>query len=589
MDTADIQGKLLAYFNQLSPEARDRLLASAPAQETQPQPASGSGNAQPGQTLPTKAPPPVVTGQAQAQSPESGSTPNPAPDASASSLLADELADMKKSASTRRGQKAKALTRDWDFIDPAQGLSWSPDQIRRAHGDGRVIPSLVFKKTEAETSPSAQPGPLPSVSETRPAWADIQEEEALNTPLPISSSDEDSPVIEEVIGFGGVPIAMPKIVSPWPPKQPKAPAPAESQVPPAPPAKSTPPSPEQSLPSQPTSKAPPEPEARPSASPTKPNPRMTMVYEGRTWHNFWGQDPPANAISVDWDSFWFTLEEEPMAAQPKGPPSCPPPAQPPQQAQESHQPPGTKAPPPPMPQEPEPAHKKIKCSVFGADGWILRKDHLLDDQNLQVGTTFCSNPDRHIRKRAFDLLVPSLPHTPTRLLARNGTLLGLFIRTGLHAAHPAKLGQPISSRGCIPIAHVLHPGFASTALCAAAPRRSLDRRPRRPGSTQLHPTRPQSGASSAKQLRLPADPRRKAGHHKVSSELYGRDDTIDSPWGTGLGGPQCFHRLEAHSPNSPRGTSPHHRAQLSGAAGPCAQIDDNQSHAAHHSQIHVRA
>ena len=102
MDTADIQGKLLAYFNQLSPEARDCLLASAPAQETQPQPASGSGNAQPGQTLPTKAPPPVVTGQAQAQSPESGSTPNPAPDASASSLLADELADMKKSASTRR-------------------------------------------------------------------------------------------------------------------------------------------------------------------------------------------------------------------------------------------------------------------------------------------------------------------------------------------------------------------------------------------------------------------------------------------------------------------------------------------------------
>ena len=33
MDSADIQGKLLAYFNQLSPEARDRLLASAPAQE----------------------------------------------------------------------------------------------------------------------------------------------------------------------------------------------------------------------------------------------------------------------------------------------------------------------------------------------------------------------------------------------------------------------------------------------------------------------------------------------------------------------------------------------------------------------------
>ena len=232
----------------------------------------------------------------------------------------------------------------------------------------------TLPSTEAETSPSAQPGPLPSVSETRPAWADIQEEEALNTPLPISSSDEDSPVIEEVIGFGGVLIAMPKIVSPWPPKQPKAPAPAESQVPPAPPAKSTPPSPGQSLPSEPTSKAAPEPEARPSASPTKPNPRMTMVYEGRTWHNFWGQDPPANAISVDWDSFWFTLEEEPMAAQPKGPPSCPPPAQPPQQAQESHQPPGTKAPPPPMPQEPEPAHKKIKCSVFGADGWILRKD-----------------------------------------------------------------------------------------------------------------------------------------------------------------------------------------------------------------------
>ena len=222
MDTADIQGKLLAYFNQLSPEARDRLLASAPAQEAQPQPASGSGNAQPGQTLPTKAPPPVVTGQAQAQSPESDSTPNSAPDASASSLLADELADLKKSASTRRGQKAKALTRkDWDFIDPAQSLSWSPDQIRRAHGDGRVIPSLVFKKdgvkvpealvkhiantlpsTEAETSPSAQPGPLPSVSETRPAWADIQEDEALNKPLPISS---DSPVIEEVIGFGGVP------------------------------------------------------------------------------------------------------------------------------------------------------------------------------------------------------------------------------------------------------------------------------------------------------------------------------------------------------------------------------------------------
>ncbi|CAE6935267.1 unnamed protein product, partial [Symbiodinium natans] len=359
MDTADIQGKLLAYFNQLSPEARDRLLASAPAQEAQPQPASGSGNAQPGQTLPTKAPPPVVTGQAQAQSPESDSTPNSAPDASASSLLADELADLKKSASTRRGQKAKALTRkDWDFIDPAQSLSWSPDQIRRAHGDGRVIPSLVFKKdgvkvpealvkhiantlpsTEAETSPSAQPGPLPSVSETRPAWADIQEDEALNKPLPISS---DSPVIEE--------------------------------APPAPPAKSTPPSPGQSLPSEPTSKAAPEPEARPSASPTKPNPRMTMVYEGRTWHNFWGQDPPANAISVDWDSFWFTLEEEPTAAQPKGPPSCPPPAHPPQQAQESHQPPGTKAPPPPMPQEPEPAHKKIKCSVFGADGWILRKD-----------------------------------------------------------------------------------------------------------------------------------------------------------------------------------------------------------------------
>ena len=79
----------------------------------------------------------------------------------------------------------------------------------------------------------------------------------------------------------------------------------------------------------------------------------------------------------------------------------------------------------------------------------------------------------------------------TRLHAscRNGTLLGLFIH------HPAKLGQPISNRGCIPIAHVLHPGFASTALCAAAPRRSLDRRPRRPGSTQLHPTRPQSGAS----------------------------------------------------------------------------------------------
>ena len=301
---------------------------------------------------------------------------------------------LKKSASTRCGQKAKALTRkDWDFIDPAQSLSWSPDQIRRAHGDGRVIPSLVFKKdgvkvpealvkhiantlpsTEAETSPSAQPGPLPSVSETRPAWADIQEDEALNTPLPISSSDEDSPVIEEVIGFGGVPIAVPKIVSPWPPKQPKAPAPAESQVPPAPPAKSTPPSPGQSLPSEPTSKAAPEPEARPSASPTKPNPRMTMVYEGRTWHNFWGQDPPATAVSVDWDSFWFTLEEEPTAAQPKGPPSCPPPAHPPQQAQESHQPPGTKAPPPPMPQEPEPAHKKIKCSVFGADGWILRKD-----------------------------------------------------------------------------------------------------------------------------------------------------------------------------------------------------------------------
>ena len=36
--------------------------------------------------------------------------------------------------------------------------------------------------------------------------------------------------------------------------------------------------------------------------------------------------------------------------------------------------------------------------------------------------------------------------------------------------------------------------------------------------------------SPAKQLRLPADPRRKAGHHKVSSELYGRDDTIDSLW-----------------------------------------------------------
>ncbi|CAE7244642.1 unnamed protein product [Symbiodinium natans] len=27
-----------------------------------------------------------------------------------------------------------------------------------------------------------------------------------------------------------------------------------------------------------------------------------------------------------------------------------------------------------MPQEPEPAQKKITCSVFGADGWILRKD-----------------------------------------------------------------------------------------------------------------------------------------------------------------------------------------------------------------------
>ena len=102
-----------------------------------------------------------------------------------------------------------------------------------------------------------------------------------------------------------------------------------------------------------------------------------MVYEGRTWHNFWGQDPPANAVSVDWDSFWFTLEEEPtqnQPVQPKGPSPCPQPTHPPQQAQDSHQPPGTKAPPPPMPQEPEPAHKKIKCSVFGAEGWILRKD-----------------------------------------------------------------------------------------------------------------------------------------------------------------------------------------------------------------------
>ena len=147
MDSSDIQEKLLAYFNQLSAEARDRLLASAPAQEVQPQPASGSGNAQPSQTLPTKAPPLGVTGKAHAQTPESGPTPNPASDSTASTLLADELADTKKAASARRGQKAKALSRkDWDFLDPAQNLSWSPDQIRRAHGDGRVIPSLVFKK-----------------------------------------------------------------------------------------------------------------------------------------------------------------------------------------------------------------------------------------------------------------------------------------------------------------------------------------------------------------------------------------------------------------------------------------------------------
>ena len=287
MDSADIQGKLLAYFNQLSPEARDRLLASAPAQEVQPQPASGSGNAQPSQTLPTKAPPSVVTGKAQAQTPDSGPTPNPASDSTASTLLTDELADMKKGASARRGQKAKALSRkDWDFLDPAQ----KPDQIRRAHGDGRVIPSLVFKKdgvkvpdalvkhiantlpsTDAETSPRTQTGPLPSVAETRPTWADIQEDEALNKPLPTSSSEEDSPVIEEVIGFGGVPIAMPKIVSPWPPKQPKAAAVTEPQRPPTPLASGTPPNPEQSPAGPPTR---PRLSLKPAHLPRQPSPTL---------------------------------------------------------------------------------------------------------------------------------------------------------------------------------------------------------------------------------------------------------------------------------------------------------------------------
>ena len=157
MDTADIQGKLLAYFNQLSPEARDRLLASAPAQEVQPQPASGSGNAQPSQTMPTKAPPSVVTGKAQAQTPDSGPMPNPASD-SASALLTDELAAMKEAASTRRGQKAKALSRkDWDFIDPAQKLSWSQDQILLLVHSGR-------RASPGAASPAQGSFPMPTAS-----------------------------------------------------------------------------------------------------------------------------------------------------------------------------------------------------------------------------------------------------------------------------------------------------------------------------------------------------------------------------------------------------------------------------------------
>ena len=39
--------------------------------------------------------------------------------------------------------------------------------------------------------------------------------------------------------------------------------------------------------------------------------------------------------------------------------------------------------------------------------------------------------------------------------------------------------------------------------------------------------------------------------------------------GTSLGSTQGFHRLEAHTPDSPRGTSLHHRAQLPGAAALC--------------------
>ena len=68
--------------------------------------------------------------------------------------------------------------------------------------------------------------------------------------------------------------------------------------------------------------------------------------------------------------------------------------------------------------------------------------------------------------------------------------------------------------------------------------------------------------SAAKQQRLPEDARRTTGHHKSSAELYGRDDTIDRPMGTGHRGPESGGRLAPISPNCQRRASPYHRTAL---------------------------